>query len=144
VSLETEFIAWRVERSFVICTECWETNTHNRSIQMNGDEWPEDLCTCMSVLFLKQKWDCISQLRKAIHILVSLLHNSQGQFGGNLFKKVITEHFPSFSSITKRYQECYNMTAIVLKNKITFFISISLAAICECHIWNPFFSRVRS
>lgn len=74
-----------------------------------------------------------------MHILISLLHNSQRQFGGNLFKKVIMEHFTSFSSITMRYQECHNLTAIVLKNKITFFTSISLDAICECHTYETDF-----
>lgn len=54
-----------------------------------------------------------------------------GQFDGNLFKKGIMEHFTSFSSITMRYQECHNLTAIVLRNKITFFTSTSLDAVYE-------------
>lgn len=73
-----------------------------------------------------------------MHILISPLHNSQGQFGGNLFKKAIMEHFTSFSSIT-RYQECHNLTAIVLKNEITFFTSISLDAICKGHTYETNF-----
>ena len=74
-----------------------------------------------------------------MHILISLLHNSQGQFGGNRFKKVIMEHFTSFSSITVRYQVYHNLTAIVLRNEITFFTSISLDAVCECHTYETNF-----
>lgn len=76
---------------------------------------------------------------REVNVSIDALHNSQGQLGGNLCKKVTMEYFTSFSSTTMRYRVCHNLTATVSKNKITFFTSVSLDVICKCHTCKTFF-----
>lgn len=100
-----------------------------KRMEVNG--WRICLSICLCFAFkLKMR---LHFTDKEGNASIDPLHNSQGQVGGSLCKKVIMEHFTYFSSIAMRYQVCHNLTATVCKNKILFFTSISLDVVCKCH-----------
>lgn len=78
------------------------------------------ICVSVCLCFAFQLKVRLHFTEREVRASIDPLHNSQGQLGGNLCKKVIMEYFTSFSSTTIRYQIYHNLTATVCKNKITF------------------------
>lgn len=112
--------------------------------RMEVNDWRICVSVCLCFAF-KPKMR-LHFTEKEGNVTCDPLHNSQGQLGGNLCKKVIMEPFTSFSSIAMRYQVCHNLTDTLWKTKIMFFTSISLDVGCKYNIHKAvfiFFSGTR-